>query len=212
MKNRLCFSTVPYYVVQGWIIDAFYNTSVSPHAVLFKCICPFPTDCNTISASVESDFHSVPPLLGLGLGKSLYAHHFGTSSIELSRDAAALNDDWKMHFRSTHLAKLKNRGTTNKFGWSLRICPMISCNNVLWSKFEYNLHCLKHEETNILDEVKQLKKFRKQQLGRRSRLSKSKRNITDPPPKAVFTYTIDNNTCLIQMHLYFTSYDINQWG
>ena len=107
------------------------------------------------------------------LWKSLYTHHFGKSSIELSRDAAALNDDWKMHFRSTHLARLKIRGTTNKFGWSLRICPIIGCNKVLRSKFEYNLHRLKHEETNILDEVKQLKKL-KQQLGRRSRLSKSK--------------------------------------
>jgi len=104
------------------------------------------------------------------LWKSLYAHHFGTSSIELSRDAAALNDDWKMHFRSTHLAKLKIRDTTNKFGWSYHICPLTDCNKVIRSQFDYNLHCLKHEKINILDEVKQLKKFWKQQLGRRSRL------------------------------------------
>ena len=108
------------------------------------------------------------------LWKSLYRHHFGTSSMELTRNAAVLNDDWKLHFRSIHLAKLRIRGMTNEFGWSYHICPMIGCNKVLRCKFEYNFHRLKHKDTNILDEVKQLKKFRKRQLGRRSRSSKSK--------------------------------------
>jgi hypothetical protein len=110
------------------------------------------------------------------LWKSLYGHHFGTMSIQRSN---AVPHDWKLHFRSTLLAKYNVQGLTNNFGWPLRICPIVGCNKVLHSKFECDFHRLKHEEKYILDEMNCLKRLERDQpclVGKRKRVMKKKLN------------------------------------
>ena len=94
------------------------------------------------------------------LWKSLYAHHFGTMSTQGSN---AVPLDWKLHFRSTLLAKYNVQGLTNNYGWPLRICPTVGCNKFLHSEFEYNFHRLKHEEKYIMDEVHRMKRLQRDQ-------------------------------------------------
>ena len=98
------------------------------------------------------------------LWKALYVHHFGETSTQLSYVGGP--HDWKLIFRSTHLANSSVRGLTNKFGWPLRVCSFFGfgCNQVLYSEFECDFHRLQHKEKCILDEVKRLKKSQQSQL------------------------------------------------
>ena len=91
-----------------------------------------------------------------GLWKSLYQIRFDTA-LSLQHTEPL---QWKPLFRSALVASNRVRGQRDNYGWPICICPVVGCNKELRSKFDYDVHVLKHE---LQDVTKRLNILRRDQ-------------------------------------------------
>lgn len=110
------------------------------------------------------------------LWKSLYHIKFGNSHTAWLSETNT--SSWKTLFKDAFAASINLREKCNRFvcrqkgkclnckrpwkydgfGFKACLCPLPGCNSVLESKFERDIHVLKHEKAYYLDQIKQMKK------------------------------------------------------
>ncbi len=91
------------------------------------------------------------------LWKSLYQIRFDTALSSLQHTEPL---QWKPLFRSALVASNRVRGRDN-FGWPIRICSVVGCNKELRSKFDYDVHILKHEFQDVTQRLNILRRDQK---------------------------------------------------